>query len=65
MDLDHKQIEDLLPFLQHFVKTAKLPDRESPEPEVVGKARHIEVNLPSRVEFAFVERQVNPEETFE
>jgi hypothetical protein len=37
MDLDHKQIEDLLPFLQHFVKTAKLPDRESPEPEVVGR----------------------------
>jgi hypothetical protein len=30
-----------------------------------GKARYIEVNLPSRVEFAFVERQVSPEETFE
>ena len=30
-----------------------------------GKARHIEVNLPSRVEFVFVERQVSPEETFE
>jgi hypothetical protein len=55
MDLDHKQIEDLLPFLQHFVKTSKLPDRESPEPEVVGRPVTSKSISRVGVEFAFVE----------
>jgi hypothetical protein len=37
MDLDQKQVECLLPFLQHFVKTGKLPAPESPKPGELGR----------------------------
>jgi hypothetical protein len=37
MDLDQQQIEYLLPFLQHFVKTGKLPAPETTKPEELGR----------------------------